>query len=126
MRGTGLDEFRQTIQAGTDRLCAAAAEVVLMDAQSSRQTYAVIDFDRYESVLREVADANEVSRFHHHEIMRHWAESGLFDLMTADHDRPHVVAPRLYDSIGPSVGDFMTRGAHPRTGTPVASFRNHP
>src|SRR5262249_44777284 len=38
VRGTDLDEFRQTIQAGIDRLRAAGAEVVFMDMQFSRHT----------------------------------------------------------------------------------------
>ena len=87
VRGTELDEFRQTIQAGIDRLRASGAEVVFMDMQFSRHTHAVINFDRYESVLREVTDANDVPLFRRHDIMHHWAESGLFDLMTADHDK---------------------------------------
>ena len=90
-----------------------------MDAQFSRQTHAVINFDRYESVLREVTDANEVPLFRRHDIMRHWAESGLFDLMTVDHDKLPLVASRLYDCIGRAVADFITRGAQPETGAPV-------
>src|ERR671922_1595940 len=82
VRGTELDEFRQTIQASIDRLRASGAEIVLMDAQFSRQTHAVINFDRYESVLREVTDANGVPLFRRHDIMRHWAEQGLFDLIS--------------------------------------------
>jgi acyl-CoA thioesterase I len=121
VRGTELDEFRQTIQAGIDRLRAAGAEVVLMDAQFSRRTHAVINFDRYESVLREVTEANEVPLFRRHDMMRHWAESGLFDLRTVDHDKLPLIASRLYDCVGRAVADFITRGAQPETSTPGAS-----
>ena len=123
VRGTDLDEFRQTLQAGIDRLRASGVEVVLMDMQFSRQTHAVINFDRYESVLREVTDANDVPLFRRHDIMRHWAESGLFDLMTADHDKLRLVASRLYDCIGRAVADFITRGAASRDGRPRGKFR---
>jgi hypothetical protein len=121
VRGTELDEFRQTLQASIDRLRASGAEVVLMDPQFSRQTHAVINFDRYESVLREVTDANEVPLFRRHDLMRHWAESGLFDLVTADHDKLPLIASRLYDCIGRAVADFITRGAHAGEGAPAAS-----
>ena len=121
VRGTDLDEFRQTIQAGIDRLRASGAEVVFMDMQFSRHTHAVINFDRYESVLREVTDANDVPLFRRHDIMHYWAESGLFDLMTGDHDKLHLVASRLYDCIGRAVADFITRGVHPGTGAPAVS-----
>ena len=125
VRDTELDEFRQTIQASIDRLRASGAEVVLMDAQFSRQTHAVINFDRYESVLREVTDANEVPLFRRHDIMRHWEESGLFDLTTGDHDQLTLIASRLYDCIGRAVADFITRGAPPGTRAPGASSGSH-
>jgi lysophospholipase L1-like esterase len=121
VRGTDLDEFRQTIQASIDRLRASGAEIVLMDMQFSRATHAVINFDRYESVLREVADANEVPLFRRYDIMRDWAESGLFDLMTGDHDQLTLIASRLYDCIGRAVADFITRGAPAGTRAPAAS-----
>jgi acyl-CoA thioesterase I len=126
VQGTDLDEFRQAVQTGIDRLRASGAEVVLMDAQFSRQTHAVINFDRCESVLREVTYANEVPLFRRHDIMRHWAEHGLFDLTTVDRDKLPLVASRLYDCIGRAVADFITRGTHPETGAPAASSGSHP
>jgi hypothetical protein len=121
VHGTDLDEFRQTMQGGIDRLRTSGVEVVLMDMQFSRWTHAVINFERYESVLREVADANEVPLFRRHDIMHHWAESGLFDLMIGDHAKLPLVASRLYDCIGQAVADFITRGVHPGAGTPAIS-----
>src|SRR5262245_47457980 len=118
---TEIDEFRQAIQDGIERLRASGAEVVFMDMQFSRHTHAVINFDRYESVLREVTDANDVPLFRRHDIMHHWAESGLFNLMTEDPAKLHLVASRLYDCIGRAVADFITRGVHPATGTPAVS-----
>lgn len=111
--GTDLDEFRQTMQAGIDRLREAGVEVVFMDMQFARQTHAVINFERYESVLREVADANQVPLFRRHDIMHHWAESGLFDLITVGHDKLPLIASRLYDCIGRAVADFIALGVHP-------------
>jgi acyl-CoA thioesterase I len=125
VHGTDLDEFRQTIQAGIDRLRASGVEVVLMDMQFSRQTHAVINFDRYESVLREVTDTNEVPLFRRYDMMRHWAENGLFDLTTADRDKLPLVASRLYDCIGRAVTDFITRGAPPGPDAPAANSRGN-
>jgi acyl-CoA thioesterase I len=118
VRGTEIDELRQTLQDGIDRLRASGAEVMFMDMQFSRHTHAVINFDRYESVLREVTDANDVPLFRRHDIMYYWAESGIFDLMTSDHAKLHLLASRLYDCIGRAVADFITRGIHPVTGAP--------
>jgi lysophospholipase L1-like esterase len=111
--GTDLDEFRQTMQDGIDRLRTAAVEVMFMDMQFARQTDAVIDFDRYASVLREVTDANEIPLFRRHDIMHHWAESGLFDLPNSDPDTLRRVASRLYDCLGRAVADFVARGVPP-------------
>jgi hypothetical protein len=121
VRGTDLDEFRQTIQAGIDRLRASETEMVFMDMQFSRHTHAVINFDRYESVLREVTDANDVPLFRRLDIMHHWAESGLFNLMTTDPARLHHVASRLYDCIGRAMADFVTRGISAGTDIPGKS-----
>jgi lysophospholipase L1-like esterase len=119
VRGTELDEFRQTIQDGIDRLRESGAEVALMDMQFSRHTQAMINFDRYENVLREVTDANNVPLFRRHDIMHHWAESGLFDLMTGNHTKLHLLASRLYDCIGRAVADFITRGVQNGTDAPT-------
>jgi hypothetical protein len=123
--GTDLDEFRQTLQAGLDRLRASEVEVVCMDMQFARQTDAVINFDRYESGLREVTDANEVPLFRRRDIMHHWAESDLFDLGSGDHDELRRVASRLYDCIGRAVADFVARGVHPAVSAPPASSGSH-
>jgi len=121
VRGTELDAFRQTIQAGIDRLRASGAELVLMDMQFSRRTHTVvINSDRYESVLREVTDANEVPLFRRHDIMRHWAESGVFDLIRGDQEKLRQIASRLYDCIGRAVADFVSRGIQPEAGAPAA------
>jgi hypothetical protein len=125
VRATELDEFRQTIQDGIDRLRESGAEVAFMDMQFSRHTNAVINFDRYESVLREVTDANEVPLFRRHDIMHHWAESGLFDLMTGDHAKRHLLASRLYDCIGRAVADFIIRDVHTGVDAPTVSSGSH-
>ena len=49
VRGTELDELRQTIQDGIDRLRQSGAEVAFMDMRFSRHTHAMINFDRYEA-----------------------------------------------------------------------------
>jgi len=53
--------------------------------------------------------------------MHYWAESGLFDLMTSDNAKLHLLASRLYDCIGRAMADFITRGVHPGPRTPAVS-----
>jgi hypothetical protein len=110
VRGTDIDEFRETVQAGIGELRAAGAEVVLMNMQFSRETDAVIHFGPYLSAMRELADANDVALFRRRGIMRHWAESGLLDLRAREGEKPRQVARKLYDCIGRAMADFVTRG----------------
>jgi lysophospholipase L1-like esterase len=120
VRSADPDEFRQTVQAGLDRLRAAGPEVVLMDMQFSRLTHAVIHIDRYVDVLREVADANDVPLFPRHSIMRHWAESGILDLRTADREKRRQLAVRLHECIGRELADFVARGIPATRPAPAA------
>jgi acyl-CoA thioesterase-1 len=120
VRGTGVDDFRDTVQAGIDELGAAGIEVVLMNAQFSRDADAVIPFAPYLGALRELADANDVSVFHRYGLMRHWAESGVLDLRTRESEKRRRLAARLYECIGRAMADFVSRGgaAAPPSATP--------
>jgi lysophospholipase L1-like esterase len=110
VRGTDVDEFRETLQAGIDELRVAGVEVVLMNMQFSRETDAMIHFEPYLIAMRQVADANDVPLFQRHGIMRYWAESGLLDLRVRDDEKRRQLAAKLYDCIGRAMADFVTRG----------------
>jgi acyl-CoA thioesterase I len=110
VRGTDVDEFRDTVQTGIDKIRAAGAEIVLMSMQFSRATDAVIHFEPYRATLRELADVNDVPLFRRHGIMRHWAESGALDLRAGEGEKSRELAAKLYDCIGRATADFVTRG----------------
>ena len=110
VRGTDVDEFRETLQAGIDKLRADGAEVVLMNMQFSRDTDAMIRFEPYLIALRELADANDVPLFRRYGIMRHWAESGLLNLRARDDEKRRQLAAKLYDCIGRAIADFIKYG----------------
>jgi hypothetical protein len=119
VRGTGVDDFRDTVQAGLDELRAAGIEVVLMNAQFSRDADPMIHFAPYLAAVRELADANDVSVFHRYGLMRHWAESGVLDLRTREIEKRRRLAARLYECIGRAMADFVSRGgAAPPSATP--------
>jgi hypothetical protein len=109
VRGTDVDDFRDTVQAGIDLLHAAGTEVVLMNAQFSRDTDAMIRFGPYLTALRELADANDLPVFHRYGLMRYWAENGVLDLRTKDLEERRRLATRLYKCLGQSVADLVTR-----------------
>lgn len=113
VRGTDVDEFRETVQTGIDKLRAAGVEVALMNMQFSRATEAVIHFVPYLITMRELADVNDVPLFRRHGIMRHWAESGALDLRAGDGEKGRELAAKLYGCIGRATADFVTRGIPP-------------
>jgi hypothetical protein len=110
VRGSDVDEFRETLQAGVDGLQAAGAEVMLMNMQFSRETDAMIHFGPYLIAMRALADANDIPLFRRHGIMRYWAESGLLDPGAKDGEKGRQLAGKLYDCIGHAVADFIKRG----------------
>jgi hypothetical protein len=110
VRGSDVDEFRGTMQAGIDELRATGAEVVLMNMQFSRATDAMIHLEPYLNAMRQLADANDVPLFRRHGIMRHWAESGLLDPRVQEGEKRRQVAAKLYDCIGRAMADFVTHG----------------
>jgi hypothetical protein len=109
VRGTDVDDFRETVQSGIDLLHAAGTEVVLMNAQFSRDTDAMIHFGPYLAALRELADANDAPVFHRYGLMRYWAENGVLDLRTKEREERRRLATRLYNCLGHSVADLVTR-----------------
>jgi acyl-CoA thioesterase I len=109
VRGTDVDDFRETVQGGIDQLQAAGTEVVLMNSQFSRDTDVMIHFAPYLTALRELADANSVPVFNRYGLMRYWAESGVLDLRTKDSEERRRLATRLYDCLGQSVADLVAR-----------------
>jgi hypothetical protein len=110
VRGLDVDEFRDTVQFGIDKLRDSGAELVLMNMQFSRDTEAVIHFQPYLTALRELADVNDVPRFRRYGMMRHWAENGILDLRAEDGEKRRLVAVRLYACLGRAMADFVTRG----------------
>ena len=111
VRGSPVEEFRDTLQGAIDDLRAAGVELVLMSPQFSRDTDAMIRFEPYLDPMRETADANDVALFDRHGIMRQWAESGALDLRTREGEKRRPLAAKLYDCIGRAMADFVARDA---------------
>jgi len=110
VRGTDIDEFRETLRAGIEDLRTAGIETVLMNMQFSRDSEAVIHFEPYLAAMSQLADVSDVPLFRRHGMMRHWAESGFLDLRVTDTDLRRRVAAKLYGCIGRAMADFVMRG----------------
>jgi lysophospholipase L1-like esterase len=110
VRNTDPDDFRNALQSSIEQLQADGPEIILMDMQFSRRTHAVLNFERYLSVLREVADVYDVPLYSRHELMRIWAEANpSFDAFERESEKRRAFAVWLYGCIGNSLADFITR-----------------
>jgi hypothetical protein len=109
VRGVEVDDFRETIDAGVQKLHASGAEVVLMDTQYMRRANVVIAFERYDLTLREIADIRAVPLFRRNELMRYWAEHGIFNYDEANEKERGAMIARVYDCVGRALADFVVR-----------------
>ncbi len=60
--------------------------------------------------MRVVAQQHEVPVFDRFNIMRHWSETGAFDLYAAGKD--NVLAQRVHDCIGRGIATLIVDAAH--------------
>jgi acyl-CoA thioesterase-1 len=111
VRGDDVDAFRLTIQTGIHRARAAGAEIVLMDAQFSRRSAAMINLDRYRGALREVAEASDTPIFPRYDVMRAWVEAGVFDFGVPEGEKSQALAVQLYDCVGRALAEFVAPDA---------------
>jgi hypothetical protein len=111
--GVEVDDFRETIDAGVQKLHRAGIEVVLVDTQFSRRTDFVISFERYDTTLREIADIRNVPLFPRHELMRAWAEYGVFQYNVAAEKERRAMIVRVYDCVGRALAEFIARAFPP-------------
>lgn len=110
VRGTDTDDFRYALQSALEQIRGDGADVVLMDMQFSRRTHLMINFERYLTVMREVASVFDVPVFSRHELMRIWSEAnGDLDLTERNTEKRRAQAIWLYGCIGDALADFLTR-----------------
>jgi hypothetical protein len=66
----------------------------------------------YADVMRVVAQQYEIPLFDRLAIMRHWSDTGAFDLYAAGKD--NVLAHRVHDCIGRAIAAMIVDAAHLR------------
>jgi len=98
IKGVDPDEFRATLNQGVEMLQAQGVDVVLMNMQYSPRTDAMISIDAYADNMRWVALQHDVPLFDRFALMKHWTETGTFDLYDAGKNTD--TAERVHDCIG--------------------------
>ena len=110
MRSVDPDDFRSAVDEGVVALREAGTDVVLMNPQYSPRTETMISAPPYLDSMRVVAQQHDVPLFDRFAIMRHWNESGDFDLFTAVHGIE--LAKRVHDCLGRALSQFVIDAAH--------------
>ncbi len=104
------DVFRDALSEGLDELHKGGADAVLMNMQYSPRTESMIAMGPFVDTLKVVAQQHEVPVFDRFNIMRHWSETGAFDLYAAGKD--NVLAHRVHDCIGRGIATLIIDAAH--------------
>jgi len=110
VRSVDPDDFRTAVDEGVVALQEAGADVILVNPQYSPRTETMISVPPYLDNMRVVAQQHDVPLFDRFAIMRHWAESGEFDLFSAFHGVE--LANRVHNCLGVALSQFVLEAAH--------------
>jgi len=106
------DDFRAALDEGIETLQKGGADVILMNMQYSPRTDIMLALGPYADAMRVVAQQHEVPLFDRLSIMRHWSDTGEFDLYASGKD--NVLAFRVHDCIGRAMAAMILDAAHLR------------
>ena len=102
--------FASAVGEGVAALQKAGADVILMNLQYSPRTETMISPPPYLDNMRVVAQQHDVPLFDRFAIMRHWNETGDFDLFSPS---PGLdLAKRVHDCLGRALSTFVIDAAH--------------
>jgi hypothetical protein len=112
MRRVEPDDFRNALEEGVETLLKGGVDVILMNMQYSPRTDIMVALQPYADNMRVVAQQHEIPLFDRLAIMRHWSDTGAFDLYAAGKD--NVLAHRVHDCIGRGIAALIIDAAHLR------------
>jgi lysophospholipase L1-like esterase len=104
------DEFQAALDEGVETLHQGGADVILMNMQYSPRTELMVALGAYADTMRFVAQHHEIPLFDRLAIMRHWSDTGEFDLYAAGKD--HELAHQVHDCIGRGLASMIIEAAH--------------
>lgn len=108
LRGIPPDELGLALEQGVALAIRGGSDVVLLNMQYSPRMAAIMDSANYTQSMRRVVETLDISMFDRFEIMRHWNESGAFDLSSTKNDG---LFERIHLCLGRLLADFVVRGA---------------
>jgi hypothetical protein len=109
VRGTDLEDFRSSIADGVEKIQAKGTDVVLLNMQYSPRTESMVAVGAYADSMRWVAREREVPVFDRLAIMRHWYESGQFNLYATTKDLS--TAKQVHECLGRTLASLIIDAA---------------
>ncbi len=106
IRAMDPDVYGEKLMAGVELIQAAKSDVILMNQQYSPRTDFMFDGAPYTDNMRYVAQARDIALFNRYEIMKYWAETGVFDLSGMRNDGLYE---KLHKCLGGLLSDFIVR-----------------
>jgi len=110
IRGIDPDDFRGAVDEGVTALQKAGVDVVLVNLQYSPRTETMTSVPPYLDNMRVVAQQHDIPLFDRFAIMRHWNDSGDFDLFSATHGVE--LAKSVHACLGRALTKFVIDTAH--------------
>ena len=108
MRGIDPDGYGRSLNAGVAALQKGGADVILVNQQFSPRTDFMFDGGPYTENMRWVSQTRDIPLFNRYEVMKHWGESGAFDLTALKNDGTYE---KVHRCIGQLVADLVIRAA---------------
>lgn len=110
IRGVDPDDFRGAVDEGVAALQQAGVDVLLVNLQYSPRTETMTPVSPYLDNMRLVAQQHGIPLFDRFSIMRHWNDSGDFDLFSTTHGVE--LAKRVHACLGRALSKFVIDAAH--------------
>jgi acyl-CoA thioesterase I len=107
-RGVDVDVFAAALEAGLADLKEHKLETMLINMQYSRSTASVINFAPYLDAMQHIADVDGIYLFRRFEMMKYWAEHGVFSFGEVPAERRTELATEVYQCLADRIADAIT------------------
>jgi acyl-CoA thioesterase I len=107
-RGVDVDVFAASLEAGLTDRKEHKLEIMLINMQYSRSTASVINFEPYLQTMQHIADVDSVYLFRRFEMMKYWAESGIFSFGEVPAERRTELAAEVYQCLADRLADAIS------------------
>jgi hypothetical protein len=107
-RGIDAHGFSRSLLAGASTLIVGGTDVILVNMQYSPRTELLVDIPAYNENMRWVTESLDIPFFNRYAIMRHWSDTGAFDLAAFKSDS---MFEKIHFCLGRLLANFVVRAA---------------